>query len=664
MCLHNAERCRAITLFACGLGTVALAFAALLRFPLLSTYKIQIHTLEFQTARDAVLGPALALAILIWFSCYAIGYWALLGQHSGHSIHDSEDTALAQAALSGRRIIRARWYTVVLLPPLICAALLLFIHPTTSLDVYDYLYRGHMAARYGANNFVQTPEDLRQLDRLYWYTAWRSATSAYGPLWEALSIGVAQWAGRELLGLILGFKLLSLCGWLLTALAIGLACPPAARLSALFVWLWNPLALWELVGAAHNDGWMLAAVVLAFAALRRWPLLALLLITVAALLKYAAALLWPVLLVAALAERRYASNYSSRTTANQRFSRLRPLRFTGSHIWFMLRAGLLCGALVVLAYAPWWAGPAMMQQLEDRQALFNGTPLAVFYALQVDALPEEALQNAISRFGLALLAYGVLLACIWGARRPQAVAGIGTGLWLWFMLIATPWFQPWYLSWPLALLSGVSRTHPAIQKFPATAPTPPAPLLSCGGFLVKTAQIARTPPPLPRREQGFGPPQHARAPLLPRGRRGRGMRGKDRVRTSSVKTLHLRASPLPPAGAGSRASGKVRAADVPRNGLPAHCTREDILVEHAPSGHIFSVFAALCCGALLSYPANAALRPALGWPADGAQWQALLVMLLLLPPFLVWVGAFPFAHRAQENETQHQSTVALLNPES
>jgi hypothetical protein len=88
------------------------------------------------------------------------------------------------------------------------------------------------------------------------------------------------------------------------------------------------------------------------------------------------------------------------------------------------------------------------------------------------------------------------------------------------------------------------------------------------------------------------------------------------------------------------------------------------LVEHAPSGHIFSVFAALCCGALLSYPANAALRPALGWPADGAQWQALLVMLLLLPPFLVWVGAFPFAHRAQENETQHQSTVALLNPES
>jgi hypothetical protein len=51
------------------------------------------------------------------------------------------------------------------------------------------------------------------------------------------------------------------------------------------------------------------------------------------------------------------------------------------------------------------------------------------------------------------------------------------------------------------------------------------------------------------REWGLGPQQDARAPLLPRGRRDRGMRGKDRVRTPSVQTLHLRG-----AGTGVRAS--------------------------------------------------------------------------------------------------------------
>jgi hypothetical protein len=548
---RNLEQRSATLLLACGLGTVALALAALLRFPLLSTYTIQIHTLEFQAERDGLLGPLLVGAIVIWFACYSLGFWALSRLNSEFRIQNSEAAALPEASLTRRHLTGARWFALVLLPPLLCAALLLFIHPTSSLDVYDYLYRGHMAARYGANNFVQTPEDVRQLDRLYWYTAWRSATSAYGPLWEGLSIVVAQLAGRDLLALILGFKLLSLFGWLLTALAIGLVTTADARLMALFVWLWNPLALWELVGAAHNDGWMLAVIVLAFAALRTRAMLALLLISAAALLKYAAALLWPLVLVVGIRSQQSG------------------VRSFADHMRFLVRAALVCTAFVVLAYAPWWAGPAMLRQFADRQELFNSTPLAVVYALRGDNAPEAALQTTLSRVGLVLLALGVIVASINVARRPSALLAISAALWLWFMLICSPWFQPWYLSWPLALWAG---------------------------FRIQDSEV-------------------------------RSQKSEVRSTTTTGTTLTPQVTTWP----------------------------------------TFALFAALCCGALLSYPANAALRPILGWPADGAAWQAFLVALLLLPPLLIVPHTMnrcaAGAQGATNNDEVRAHEAELLTPE-
>jgi hypothetical protein len=414
MATRGVERLAAplAVLAACGLGLVGIAGAALLRFPLLATYKVQVLTLDAQVRYAGGLAPALVLAALLAFACYAAGFLAL---------------RQATANTSARGPLLA----LVLAPPLVCATLLLFVHPTTSLDLYDYLYRGHMAARYGANNFVDTPEELRRLDRLYWYTAWRRATTAYGPLWELLSVGVAQLAGRGLLGLALGFKLASLIGWLLVALALLAASQVGERLVGLFVWLWNPLVLWELVGAAHNDGWMLACIVLALACLRRWPTLALLLVTAGALFKYPAALLWPVLLAAAVAG----------------------TPGTGARLRLLARAGFLSVLLIVLAYAPWWAGDAMLEQVRGRRALFTSSPLALIQAMLRERIPKEELLALMSRLSAALLAGGLLVATWLASWRPRLVVPICAGLLLWFLTAATPWFQPWYLAWLLGLLA-------------------------------------------------------------------------------------------------------------------------------------------------------------------------------------------------------------------
>lgn len=47
------------------------------------------------------------------------------------------------------------------------------------------------------------------------------------------------------------------------------------------------------------------------------------------------------------------------------------------------------------------------------------------------------------------------------------------------------------------------------------------------------------------------------------------------------------------------------------------------------------VVATLSLSALLIYPASSALRPLLGWPADGVAWQVLLLLLLYLPSVLM-----------------------------
>jgi hypothetical protein len=387
--------------------------AALVRFPLLQTYHIQILTLDQQVLASPHLAPALVAGIVLLCALYIGGYVALSG--------------LVRRATAQSRIA----ILVVVVVGVAALLMLLFTHPTTSLDLYDYLYRGQIAARYGANNFVQSPEDFRTVDQLYWYTAWRRATTAYGPLWELLSVAVARLSGTGLLALLIGFKLLSALGWLLCAGAIWLSSPHEQRSLALYLWLWNPLVLWELIGAGHNDGWMLLFALLAFWALPRFPTLALLLLTAGTLIKYPLGLLAPVLLAAALAER---PSWRERCA-------------------LLLRVVLLCGLFVLIAYAPWWVGPATLQQLHERADLFTNSPLALLRALWSPEHRGPLLDTRLMLLGQLLLGAGVVAASLWAWFRPAQRVSAGAALLLWFSVAASPWVQPWYFVWPIGLFA-------------------------------------------------------------------------------------------------------------------------------------------------------------------------------------------------------------------
>ncbi|KPV48318.1 hypothetical protein SE17_38710, partial [Kouleothrix aurantiaca] len=281
--------------------------------------------------------------------------------------------------------------------------------------------------------------------------AGRRAVTAYGPVWEVFSRATAWLAGErpgapglnlapevageiivtgardaELWRLVIAFKLLGVLGFVFCGAAIWLVLrrtAPNYRWLGLFLWLWNPLALWESVAAGHNDAWMAGLIVLAVGVLLpravsadapaqskrhllpSW-LISFLVLTLGGLVKYLALLVGPLLLSAAL-----------RRQPNAR-ARLR----------LVAVGGLACAALVAVAYSFFWVGSATLRNFSDRGTLFTSSWLAVLQApLKLPGVPDalgapnllalvvpmDVVQPLTVGLGLGLLVAGVL----WAAWR-------------------------------------------------------------------------------------------------------------------------------------------------------------------------------------------------------------------------------------------------------
>lgn len=338
--------------------------------------------------------------------------------------------------------------------PLVFCGLLLFSFPLTSTDIYDYLFRGWMLAHHGVNPLVVPPAALAH-DPLLPYVAWPNAVSAYGPLWERLSAAMAWFMAIRpgettpdvvLFRLVLGYKLLGIIGYLLCGFAIWAALGSAGarwRWLGVYLWLWNPLVLWETIGAAHNDVWMALPVIGALWAARIWrehrpdlaqrlsPVFVLVALVAGGLIKFLAFFFGPLALAALLRE----------TPVWRKRVRL------------VLVGGLSCLVLVVVAYWPLWAGLATLQSISDRRDLYTSSWLAALHPVLAEKLGWSSASSITSLIGLGLLVVGMFV-CTWRVwQRPRRLEHEMLRLVLWFLLVCNPWFQPWYLIWLVALVA-------------------------------------------------------------------------------------------------------------------------------------------------------------------------------------------------------------------
>ncbi len=354
--------------------------------------------------------------------------------------------ALALIALYGAAVlvaghVRGRWAVVALAAPALFAATLLPMFPGGTQDIFHNIADGRLFWRYGENPTLVPPAAHPEdpfYPHLFGYT---DLPSAYGPLWYLLAGPVTALAGDGLVANVLAQKALMAVFLLATvALVWGTARAmqpgrPAAATTAAVAVGWCPLLLWELPGNGHNDAVMVffAAAALAAAVRDRWrwvfPLLAL-----SVLIKFTTLLLGPVLLVWAL-------------------RRAVPRR--------ELVLGLaVAGLLVVAAYVPFWAGADSFTVLRRPGMTFILSPATLLHGVLVGLL-DEPTSSRVTYLVTGALVVPLYALALWRAR--DGAVGLfeaGFDAVFGYLLLASWWFWPWYLSWlapPAAWLAGRRR---------------------------------------------------------------------------------------------------------------------------------------------------------------------------------------------------------------
>ncbi len=351
----------------------------------------------------------------------------------------------------------------------------IFTFPGFSTDLGDYIFRAHMFVHLGHNPFTTAPSQIiawREFPYLSWY--WEP--DSYGPVWQWLSGGVHALAGEDLLTNYLAYKLLgagaiAISGALIYTILTHQA--PRYAAAGLAAWLWNPVVINEGIIHGHNDLVMMPLVVGGIALLLHGEaegtaglrprllrgvgadVAGLLCLIAAGLIK---ANIWILLPVAA--------------------------------VWLVRKRGFLEGvgrgalgalagaALIWLVYRPfggWQSLPLMAQHRAWWPA--NSWTAALFFALRDGAQWPHAVAVRWIIGGASALfmaVAGILL------LRLRELRWMAWAVIVAYLLIGSHWFQPWYVTWAIALaamltsrrvanytllLSGFMLLHPIILSY-------------------------------------------------------------------------------------------------------------------------------------------------------------------------------------------------------
>jgi hypothetical protein len=333
---------------------------------------------------------------------------------------------------------------------LFCAELIL-AYPATAVDVFGYVAHGRLLTLHNVNPFMVAPSEFPG-DAIMPYLAFPNEPSQYGPIWVLLGGLLATVSRGDLLTEVLLYKIVAALAHIVGAvfvlqIALRLSADRDKARASAYLYLWNPMLLWEMVGNAHNDG-----VMMVFGLAAAWlfvagkDLLVLPALAAGALVKVPVVLIAPVLFVG---------------TWRRSWARA-------------LEGALLALALAAVVYRPFWEGPETLTALR-RTDLFTASLGSV---LRLSLTPGLGLSEAtviarwVSLGGFAAVALGALWLAL-HAESSDGVLRLAYFTLLGGLLLATTWFQAWYVVWPFAIGAalGEPRRHLEVA------------LLSLGGLL-------------------------------------------------------------------------------------------------------------------------------------------------------------------------------------
>jgi alpha-1,6-mannosyltransferase len=361
-------------------------------------------------ARLGLVGVYSGLALLL------LGWW-WYGRVTRHAPDETCGTAWRTLAL---------WTAPLLVAP-----------PMFSRDVYSYLAQGLMIHS-GMDVYRQGPAVLGGMIAEQVPAIWQHTPSPYGPVFLMVADAVARPLGAHLILGVIAMRLVAVAGLALLAYSIRLLARSAGVSPSGATWLavLNPLTLIHLVGGAHNDALMVGLLAAGLAAaVRHRPIVATLLVVVAALVKVPAALgLCAVALI-------WAAQLRGR--------------------WAQLRAGTAvvatAGAATVLITAAAGTGYGWIGALSTPISPQNWSLTSALGRWTAAALEQDGVGATVAtgvwRWA-GMLATLIVAGLVWTYRqRLGPVYGLG------IVLVAVVAFGPairaWYLVWGLAPLAAV-----------------------------------------------------------------------------------------------------------------------------------------------------------------------------------------------------------------
>jgi alpha-1,6-mannosyltransferase len=334
---------------------------------------------------------------------------------------------------------RAAWIVIGVFA-LIMNFVLLPMDIFDAVDVFDYIIRGRMSAVYGLNPLSDTPNQVAG-DPFYAYAAWHTVPSAYGPAWEAIANVTSRIAGDDFNTNIILFKLTSLIGYIITALAVVLILreiAPKRALLGFLIFAWNPLVVYMTGGGGHNDTLMTAGMLLGiYFLVKRWYVAGIAAALFGALIKFIPILLIPLIVIVALRDLS---------------TRLR--------IRFLVLSAVVGGALILAFYGPYWTGIDTLG-ISRRTTMYTGsiaTLVRQTIAIPLDGHTGEAADTPAANNVIKYAIIGLMgLFClsefweVYEKRDPMRPIHALTRILMFYLLVTCIWFQSWYVLWVIPL---------------------------------------------------------------------------------------------------------------------------------------------------------------------------------------------------------------------
>jgi hypothetical protein len=385
--------------------------------------------------------------------CYGLAAWLIQRQ-----------TTISKLLLARNCI----WIGTVL------AGLIYVVTPAMlSHDILVYASYSRVLGVYHANPYF-TPIAAFPHDPFTPLNYWRKSVSAYGPIWT-LICGLWGWLlNPEPASYVLAFRLSALALHLLNTWLIGRALQTLGRSPrtvtlGMLLYAWNPLVLLESCLGGHNDVFMLTFVLVGIILAARAekngnirlaqgylpPVIAL---TLATLVKFTALPILAAYLLLLICRTLLPSSANSRTLKQA----------LGN--WFPALLALLWSGLVIILialifYGPFWFG----HSLKDISNSFKNPPSAIgaensFMRSTIEWLqhhptlkPNGLLMLLTNRHFWDDLNYIAITICLLlGARqlwsKPTTRTFVTVALaTMCTVLLITPWFFSWYITWILGL---------------------------------------------------------------------------------------------------------------------------------------------------------------------------------------------------------------------